>query len=144
MASAFVCATWIRKLETSNNRSASSQALRRVEASHHLSSQRKPRTKRVQVPGAEVIALDSDGDTPWLVPSGRRTILDVVLILRWLRPLLRLTQRLGTPGSGRNFSALRPLWRLQSISSTRNRPPGRQRKACELTFIFRYRISILE
>lgn len=52
------------KPETSSSRSASSQAQKRVKASHRLSSQHKPRKKRVQPPRTEIIVLDSDDDTP--------------------------------------------------------------------------------
>ncbi|KAH9988395.1 hypothetical protein BJV77DRAFT_739166 [Russula vinacea] len=55
---------FFRKPETSNSRSASSQAKKRVKANHRSSSQHEPRKKRVQSPGAEIIVLDSDDDTP--------------------------------------------------------------------------------
>ena len=62
---------FFRKPKSSNNRSASSQVQKRVKARHELSSQHRPRTKWVKPPGAEIIVLDSDDDTP-LARTGRK------------------------------------------------------------------------
>jgi hypothetical protein len=63
---------FFKKPEASNSRSASSHVQKRVKASHHLSSQHRPRTKRrVQPPETEIIVLvDSDDDTP--LPCSQR------------------------------------------------------------------------